>query len=62
MINRLLDGWTSDADVNAIERICNSVNTAQEMRTIYYAISPRETSISDIGQRIKVRIALGRTP
>jgi hypothetical protein len=62
MINRLLDGWVSDEDVHAINRICQSVRTTTQMARIRAAIEPRILDLTDIGQRTRVRIALARTP
>ena len=64
MIDVLLGGtfsWISEADVRAIERICASVTSAAEMRTIrehFYSELP--SRMSSIGQRTRVRIALTR--
>ena len=58
MINRLLDGWISNADVKGIEKICSNVASPGERAAISRAIAPRETSISDHGQRARVRAAL----
>ena len=58
MINTLMDGWISDADVAAIERICHSVIDAGEMATIRNAINPRLNSMRSLGQRTRVRGAL----
>jgi hypothetical protein len=64
MIDTLLGGffsWITDADVNAIVRICQSVPDPAEMRLLrdrFYADIP--SRMSDIGQRTRVRIALTR--
>jgi hypothetical protein len=60
MINRLLDGWISDADVKGIDKICANAANSSELAAIRVAIQPRETSISDLGQRTRVRVALQR--
>jgi hypothetical protein len=60
MINRLLDGWVSDDDVRAIERICRSVAYDDEMEVIRAAIEPRVTELSNFGDRARVRAALLR--
>jgi hypothetical protein len=62
MINRLLDGWISDDDVAGIARLCRSVTSTIESAEIRRAISPRESSISDHGQRIRVRSSLQEMP
>jgi len=60
MINTLLNGWISDDDVVAIERICTSVTSSTEMSQLRRAITPRITEMNSIGQRTRVRLALGR--
>lgn len=62
MINRLLDGWISDDDVAGIARLCRSVTSAIESAEIRRAISSRESSISDLGQRTRVRYSLQEMP
>ena len=62
MINMLLDGWVSDDDLDAIARICQSVTNSQEMVAIRSAISPREISLTSIGQRTRLRVILSRNP
>jgi hypothetical protein len=62
MINRLMDGWVSDEDVDAIDRICQSVTNTVQMARIRAAINPRILDLTDIGQRTRVRIALARNP
>lgn len=60
MINTLLDGWISDDDVIAIERICLSVTTNSEMNYISSKITPRLSEMTSLGQRTRVRVALSR--
>lgn len=60
MINRLLDGWISKEDMDAIEKICSSINTEGEMRAIEREIGPRATELQGFGQRMQLRIAIGR--
>ena len=62
MILRLLEGWISDDDVSAIERICSSVTTNSQMMRIRNAINPDLTDMTDLGQRTRVRIAINRMP
>jgi len=57
LINRLLDGWVSSADLNAIEKIVKSATPA-ELSTISAAVSPRIGTLSDIGQRTRLRAIL----
>ncbi|HPZ42598.1 MAG TPA: DUF4157 domain-containing protein [Bacillota bacterium] len=58
LINRLLDGWISEEDVSAIERICRSVVSKEEALEINKAIKPRIHRIQNLGQRARVRYAL----
>jgi hypothetical protein len=60
MIDTLLNGWISDDDVVAIERICSSVPSSAEMARIRGAITPRTIEITSFRQRTRVRIALDR--
>lgn len=62
MILRLLSGWIADADVAAIESICNSVITRTEMTILAARIRPQLSSISWLGQRMRVQIAISRLP
>ncbi len=62
MINTLLDGWVSDDDLDAIDRICRSVTSFQGMVAIQNAISPLEISLTSIGQRTRLRVILSRHP
>ena len=62
MINRLMDGWVSDADVEAIETICSSVSSPQQMAEIRSQIEPRLNSLTSLGQRTRVEIAIRRQP
>jgi hypothetical protein len=64
MIETLLGGffsWISDADVAAIERICQSVTTPAEMAQLRAHFESQIVSrMSDIGQRTRFRAALVR--
>ncbi|WP_020587944.1 DUF4157 domain-containing protein [Desulfobacter curvatus] len=62
MITRLLEGWIADADVVAVESICSSVSTRSEMVTIDARIRPKLLSMTSIGQRMRVRIAISHRP
>lgn len=67
MINKLLDWWVHDEDLDAISKICNSVSSESEMAQIRDAISPRELDLESIGQRTRLRLILShrvkpRTP
>ena len=45
-INRLLDGYVSEDDLTAIEKLCASVSTSAEMQQINKAVHPREGSLN----------------
>jgi hypothetical protein len=62
LINRLLDGWVSDEDLDAIDKVCRSVTSAQEMAVIRAVISLRAIDLTDLGQRTRLRVILIRTP
>jgi hypothetical protein len=62
MINTLLDGYVEDVDLDAIEKLCNSVTSGGEMNAIRNAINPRVTSLSSLGQRTRLRVILSRNP
>jgi hypothetical protein len=57
IINRLFNGWVSDADINIIERIYQ--NTPLDQRPyVKPVIEKRMLYLTNIGQRIKVNIIL----
>jgi hypothetical protein len=59
MINRLLDGWVSDDDLDAVDRLCaNSIES--DMDQIELAITPRVGSLTSLGQRSRLRTILQR--
>lgn len=60
MINRLLDGWVSDDDLDAVEKICKSVHAAGEINAIRAGVQPRELDLTDLGQRTRLRVILGQ--
>jgi uncharacterized protein DUF4157 len=60
MVNRLLDGWVSDEDLDAVERLYINSSDA-DMHEIGRAITPRISSLTDIGQRTRLRVLLART-
>jgi len=62
MIKRLMGGWISDKDISVIELICKSVTSTGESAEIRRSIRPMETSISNFGQRMQVRVALQKMP
>ncbi len=54
MINRLLDGWVSGDDLDAVARICTNTSSS-DMLQIERAITPRVASLTDLGQRSRLR-------
>lgn len=62
MLNTLSDGWISEDDMLAMERILRSVASLPEMQLIRAAMQPRERDFSDLGQRTRFRVALSRNP
>jgi hypothetical protein len=46
VINRLLDGYFSDDDLEAIEKLCANVSTSAEMRQINKAVHRREGELN----------------
>jgi hypothetical protein len=61
MINRLLDGWVADEDINAIERIFNGVPDRAQADRIDGAVRPRSNDLN-FRQRQRLRILLDRRP
>ena len=47
VINRLLDGWVSDDDMRAIETLCASIATPEEMAQINRAVHRREGELNE---------------
>lgn len=60
LMNRLLNGWVSDDDLVAIEKICSSVTSAAEMASIKTAISPRVKELNS-KQGGRLQTAIDRT-
>lgn len=60
VINRLLDGWVSDEDIQAIETLCNAVSTPEEMAQINHAVHRREGELND-RQGMRFHNAISRT-
>jgi hypothetical protein len=58
LLNRLLDGWISDEDVAAFEKICSSVDTLAEQLALRTALGPRENDIRSPAQRNRIHMAL----
>ena len=59
LINRLLDGWLSNEDVQGIAAICTNVASSEELSQIRNAIQPRLSSIGNLEQRTRIRVFLG---
>jgi hypothetical protein len=57
-INSLLDWWVSDNDLTIVESIVSTCSPADKA-TIAAAIQPRITSLTDLGQRTRLRVILG---
>ncbi|HKV78349.1 MAG TPA: DUF4157 domain-containing protein [Candidatus Sulfotelmatobacter sp.] len=62
MINRLLDGWVSDSDLDAVRKICGSVKTSKESLQIRSVIEPRVIELVNFGQRVVLRSILMQMP
>jgi hypothetical protein len=60
MIFSLMKGWISEVDVQAMEKICMSVKSRTELQLIEAAVEPQIGSMSDIGQRTRLRSVLTR--
>ena len=58
VINSLLDGWVSDADLTNIENIYHGSSEDEQAR-LKAVISSRLDSLIDIGQRSRLRILIG---
>jgi hypothetical protein len=58
MVNRLLDGWISDEDLNAIAIIYRSINIEYERAFVREILGRRLNDVSDLGQRNKVRMLI----
>jgi Domain of unknown function (DUF4157) len=57
LVNRLLDGWVSDDDITAIEKIVANAS-ATDKTALRRAIEPRIGSLSSITQRTRLRLVL----
>jgi hypothetical protein len=58
LLNRLLDGFVSDDDVVAFEKICASVEVATEQKALQDMVGPREKELLSPTQRDRVHKAL----
>ena len=57
VINRLLDGWVSDEDLETIRVVCRNAAPG-ELQQIRRAIEPRAVTLTDLGQRSTLRMIL----
>jgi len=60
VINRLLDWWVRDADIEAIEKLCNSVSSSAEMRQINRAVHRREGDLFNDDHKKRFHNAISR--
>lgn len=60
VIKTLLEGWVSDDDLSAIDRICATVSSAAEAATIRSGVDPHV--LTSIGQRTRLRVTLSKMP
>lgn len=58
LLNRLLDGFVSDDDVAAFEKICSSITNATERTTVQTRLSPRLDDLTSASQSARVYRAL----
>jgi Domain of unknown function (DUF4157) len=58
LLNRLLDGWVRDVDVEAFEKICASINTVNEADAVTDVLRPRADELNSNRQRSRVLKAL----
>ena len=59
-ISVLMGGWISDADMKAIEKICQSVQTGLESRAMQATINLND--FTSLGQRTQMRVFYTRMP
>lgn len=59
MVNRLMDGWVSDEDLDGIERLYDNSSTADKA-TLRATLGPRAESLISFGQRSRLRVILAR--
>jgi hypothetical protein len=62
MIDKLFEGWISDADVEAIGAICGSVPDAAQSAAVKAHLESRLLDMTSIGQRTRVRVFLSQMP
>jgi len=59
LIDRLLDGWVSEGDIAAVEKICSAVTVVSQMAAIRARISSRENELN-AAQKGRLHSALNR--
>ena len=63
LLSRLLEGYVSDDDVAAFEKICSSITDATERKTVQDRVGPHVDDLYSARQKQRVQIALfGSTP
>jgi hypothetical protein len=58
-INRLLSGWISDDDVNAVVTICNNAQSPAELSSIAAGVADAVNGMHSDSQQARVRRAVG---
>jgi hypothetical protein len=58
MLLRLLQGWVSDEDVSAFEKICSSIITPAERKAVQDQVGPHEKDLHFSAQQARVHAAL----
>ncbi len=58
LLNRLLDGFVSDDDVTAFEKICTGITAATERTAVQAKLGPREDDLYSGAQKARVHAAL----
>jgi hypothetical protein len=62
MIDRLMAGWISAADVDAMIRILDSVTDPAKSQAVKSHVESQLLDMTSIGQRTQIRVALSRMP
>lgn len=58
IVTRLLEGWVTDDDITAIEKICASMQDSGRKKTLQKAIGPLEETLFSERQRLRLHNAL----
>jgi hypothetical protein len=58
LLNRLLNGWVSDDDVAAFEKICSGITAATERKSVQDQVGRRENDLHNNKQKARVHTAL----